>query len=177
MTRRLIPLLLLAGCATPLEVYEVNTFLDAPPPAAQDQFRRALFGEYQGLARRLTAERDLWKAAAKYAAKGEAIAKGKAADPEVVVKITPAGPKRCQALCLTDNDETVEWRAPEARSGELREARERLMRGLPAARERAPTAAAKAQAAFDCWFEEVRFDLPDLGCRGAYQAAEAQLKG
>ena len=96
----------------------------------------------------------------------------------MVVKINPATPQRCRALCLTQSEETVEWRVPEAQGGELRDARERLMKRFQAgARERQPEIAAKAQAAFDCWFEEQRLNLPGAECRGKFLALDGQLKG
>jgi len=168
--------LLLGACATPLDMIDIMAIKDKPTPTAGTAFSRALFAEYQAQTRIESDGLGRWKDAARYAAKGLKAAEGKPPAPELVVKVTPAAPNRCSYMCVSKPEETVDWRVPEERAGELVTARERLIAALDSgARDRAPEAAARAQVMFDCWVEEEVGGRSDSECRSNFLTAESRL--
>jgi outer membrane protein OmpA-like peptidoglycan-associated protein len=147
--------LLLAACATPFEVSDVNTIKATATPSGGTAFSRALFDEYKVYAKQEAEVEYEWDDAAIFARKGLAIVQGTNVMPENV----------------------ADWSMPAARATELNGVRARLMGYFDGgARERVPAIAAKAQAKFDCWVEEEHEGDADSSCRKDFLALEPQLK-
>lgn len=146
---------LAAACATPWEVADVQTAIEAPPASTGPAFTRALFDEYRGIAKSEALDQYDWINAAVFARKGL-----RAADGEVVAP-----------------EEIAAWDIPADRVGELTTARAKLVGYLAAgAAARAPEIAAKAQASFDCWVEEESEGDSLSECRSTFVKTVAQLE-
>jgi OOP family OmpA-OmpF porin len=146
---------LAAACATPWEVADVQTAIEAPPASTGPAFTRALFDEYRDLAKSEALVQYDWINAAVFARKGL-----RAADGEVV------GPEDIAA-----------WDIPADRVAELTTARTKLVGYLSTgAADRVPVLAAKAQASFDCWVEEESEGDSLSECRSTFVKTVAQLE-
>ena len=146
---------LLAACATPWEVADVNAIAEAPAPTAGSAFTKALFSEYKAYAAYESKVEYEWDDAAIFARKGLRAATGEVVAPE----------------------ELSAWNIPAARVKELTDARARLVGYFGnGARDRVPTAAAKAQAKFDCWVEEENEGDTNSECRASFLKLEPELQ-
>jgi len=146
---------LAAACATPWEVADVQTAIEAPSASTGPAFTRALFDEYRGLAKFEALEEYDWINAAVFARKGL-----RAADGEVVAP-----------------ENLSEWDIPADRVAELTAARAKLTGYLSTgAADRLPAVAAKAQASFDCWVEEESEGDSLSECRSDFVKAVSQLE-
>ncbi|TAN57544.1 MAG: OmpA family protein [Magnetospirillum sp.] len=146
---------LLAACATPWEVADVNEIMAAPAPTVGSAFTKALFTEYKAYATHEAKEEYEWNDAAIFARKGLRAATGEVVNPE----------------------EVASWCIPAGRVKELTDARTRLIGYFGnGARERVPTASAKAQAMFDCWLEEEAEGDANSNCRAAFLKVEQELQ-
>jgi outer membrane protein OmpA-like peptidoglycan-associated protein len=144
----------LAACAVPAYVNDVQKVIGSNTPAGT-AFNQSLFQEYQAYTRSQAQTEIEWVDAADTARKALRIAAGETVLP----------------------DEVSGRSVPAARIPELTAARERLMRALAGgAGERVPAAAAKAQAAFDCWLEQEAENRPNGACRTTFLAHEPMLK-
>jgi len=147
---------LLAGCATPWEVDDVNTIMAASAPTGGTAFTKALFSEYQGAARQEAQVEYEWDHAAIFARKGLRAAAGEVVAPEQ----------------LDEN-----WSVPDTRTKELADARARLTGYFGnGSRERVPAASAKAQVNFDCWLEEEAEGDSNSDCRAVFLRTEPELQ-
>jgi outer membrane protein OmpA-like peptidoglycan-associated protein len=118
-------------------------------------FTQALFQEYKDYAKRQAVTEVEWVDAAETARKGLRAGAGEAVQP----------------YDLADRG------VPTSRQAEIAAARKRLVGYLAAgATERVPTAAAKAQVAFDCWLEREAEGNADQSCRTTFLALEPDLK-
>ncbi len=147
----------LGGC-TMFDTYsEVDALNEAQPVGSP--FTQALAGEYKAFANSELEDMFDYPDALHFARKGLAAAGGETVMPEPV------------------ND----WNLGENHIKELGAARGRLVVAFDlGARELAPSAAALAQAKFDCWIEqqEENWESADvLGCKSDYMAAIAELEG
>ncbi|MDO8608389.1 MAG: OmpA family protein [Phaeospirillum sp.] len=146
---------LLAACATPWEVSKVNEIMAAPAPTVGSAFTKALFTEYKAETIEEAKNEYEWDHAAIFARKGLRAAAGEVVGPE----------------------EMSEWCLPEGRVKEVSDARARLLGYFGnGARERVPTASAKAQAKFDCWLEEEAEGDANSTCRAAFLKVEPELQ-
>jgi OOP family OmpA-OmpF porin len=147
---------MLAACATPWEVDDVNAIMAAPAPTAGSAFTKALFTEYKAYAKHEAQNEFEWDHAAIFARKGMKSAAGEVVGPEEV---------------------NATWYLPEGRVKELSDARARLLGYFGnGARERVPAAAAKAQVMFDCWLEEEAENDTNSDCRAAFLKVEPELQ-
>jgi len=147
---------LLAACATPWEVSDVNTIMEAPAPTTGSAFTKALFAEYKAETAQEAKNEYEWDHAAIFARKGLRAAAGEVVGPEEV---------------------NTTWYAPDNRVKELTDTRARLIGYFGnGARERVPAAAAKAQAKFDCWMEEEAENDTNSDCRAAFLKIEPELQ-
>ena len=150
--RAVRPLCLAAGVSAVLvgcsQTWDADAVRAMPRPAGD--FEAALFEEYVGLAEREQAEED-WRAVDDFLSRAEELASGRPVDPEAIA----------------DRDLATETAL------EMTAARDRLLDTLRrGGRVFAPTDAAAAQAAFDCWMQEVeeghqRSDIRD--CRRRFE--------
>jgi len=146
---------LAAACATPWEVADVQTAIEAPPASTGPAFTRALFDEYRGLAKYEALEEYDWINAAVFARKGLRAATGEVVAPE----------------------ELAAWDIPADRIGELTTARAKLVAALAGGTtERVPELSARAQASFDCWVEEESEGDSLSECRSDFVKTVAQLE-
>ncbi|CCG41883.1 OmpA family protein [Magnetospirillum molischianum] len=146
---------LAAACATPWEVADVQTAIEAPPASTGPAFTRALFDEYRDLAKFEALEEYDWINAAVFARKGLRAANGEVVAPE----------------------DLAAWDIPAERVAELTAARARLVGYLSTgAADRMPAVAAKAQAAFDCWVEGESEGDSLSECRSDFVKAADQLE-
>jgi len=103
-------------------------------------FDQALTEEYKGLSAFEAEEMYDWRDAVTFANKGLAAAGGNSPDPEVAAN----------------------WNLTPGNASAVSEVREQLVSLLNAgAREQKPEAAARAQARFDCWVEQLEEDFQD----------------
>ena len=139
----------LAGCS---QTWDAEAVRAMPRPAGD--FEAALFEEYLALAGREQSEED-WQAVDDFLSRAEDLANGLPVDPEAIA----------------DRDLTEETAL------ELTAARDRLLDTLRrGGRVFAPTRAAAAQAAFDCWMQELEeghqpSDIQD--CQQRFESALA----
>lgn len=146
---------LATACATPWEVADVQTAIEAPPASTGPAFTRALFDEYRGLAKFEALEEYDWINAAVFARKGLRAAAGEVVAPE----------------------EIAAWDIPAGRIDELTAARAKLVASLSTgAADRLPELSARAQASFDCWVEEESEGDTLSECRSDFVKAVAQLE-
>jgi len=146
---------LAAACATPWEVADVQTAIEAPPASTGPAFTRALFDEYRGLAKFEALEEYDWINAAVFARKGLRAATGEVVAPE----------------------EIAAWDIPADRIAELTAARAKLVGSLSTgAADRLPEVSARAQASFDCWVEEESEGDSLSECRSDFVKTVAQLE-
>jgi len=147
---------LLAACATPWEVNDVNEIMAAPPPATGTAFTKALFAEYKAAATYEAKEEYEWDDAAVFASKGLRAAAGEVVAPEEL---------------------GVNWTVPAGRVKEVSDARARLIGYFGnGSRERVPAASAKAQVNFDCWVEEEAEGDTNSDCRAVFLKTEPELQ-
>jgi outer membrane protein OmpA-like peptidoglycan-associated protein len=147
---------LLAACATPYEVADVNAIRTAEASGGTP-FASELFNAYKAEAVYEADAETEWDHAAIYARKGLRVSAGEAVLPEDLA--------------------TSEWQVPADRLPEVGDARARLMGYFGnGARERVPAAAAKAQAKFDCWMEEEAEGDSSSDCRTAFLKIEPELQ-
>ncbi len=145
--------LLLAGCATPMDISDVNTLRNLQVTAG-NAFTKALTSEYRAYAIHESEVEFEWDHGALFARKGLATAKGE-----------PVGPF-----------EVKDWDIPKARINELTEARKRLMDYYAnGARDRVPADAAHAQVMYDCWLEEEAEGETASNCRAEFLKTEPKL--
>ncbi len=146
---------MLAACATPFEVADVNQIMAAPAPTAGSAFTKALFAEYKAYAKHEAIDEGEWDHAAIFARKGLRTATGEVVGPE----------------------ELTTWTIPTARTKELADARARLLGYFGnGSRERVPAASAKAQVMFECWMEEEAEGDANSNCRAAFLKVEPELQ-
>jgi len=146
---------LAAACATPWEVADVQTAIEAPPASTGPAFTRALFDEYRGIAKSEALDQYDWINAAVFARKGLRAATGEVVAPEDIAA----------------------WDIPADRVAELTAARTKLIGFLSTgAADRVPETAAKAQASFDCWVEEESEGDSLSECRSTFVKTVAQLE-
>ncbi|MEM7222987.1 MAG: OmpA family protein [Pseudomonadota bacterium] len=121
-------------------------------------FTKALTEEYREITTFEADEMYDWEHAGYFAKKGLRAAGGEVVEPEVV----------------------SDWPLPEARVGEMTDARARLVTLLDAsARTKVPATAARAQGRFDCWIEqqEENWQLDHIAaCRDQFYAALSMLE-
>ena len=147
--------LLLAACATPYEVCDVNTIKTSATPSGGSVFSRSLFDEYKAYAKYEVEDEFEWSDAAIFARKGLAAAQGSKVEPEK----------------LSD------WTIPAKSVADLTAARERLLGYLSgSAMSREPALTAKAQVMFDCWVEEENEKHSYSDCRSKFITIEPLLK-
>jgi outer membrane protein OmpA-like peptidoglycan-associated protein len=151
----LVALSAISACASPMQVSEVQAVTAAVAPIEGSTFAKALFEGYQQRARHEAEVEHEWRHAVIFARKAARIATGEIVAPE----------------------ELSQWDLPEAAVPLLADARARLMGHLDqGARDRVPEAAAKAQAAFDCWVEEEWERDTDTECKDTFLATEGLLQ-
>ncbi|MGE5503831.1 MAG: OmpA family protein [Actinomycetota bacterium] len=156
---RMLPALagaaLLAACATPWEVSDVNAVQKAQATGGT-AFTKALLAEYAAYAKYEAEVEYEWDDAAIFARKGLRAAGGEAVEPAQVSDYS---------------------KVPAARVPELADARARLMGYFAGgSRERVPAASATAQVKFDCWVEEENEGDANSDCRAAFLKIEPELK-
>ncbi len=142
---------LLAGCGA-YEVQQAKVTPTSPGPG----FTQSLADQYKSLTGFQNDMQYDWPSAGRYGAKTLAAANGQDVAPD-----DPGG-------------------VPAAWAPQLADARARLLQALDFNNNRSakPQLAAKAQAAYDCWHEEVveNWQTADIGtCRGAFENAVAEL--
>lgn len=152
----LLPLLMtlaLAGCGG---AYDIKQLRETDNPRTGTPFTQALTREYRSLTLYKADYRNDWPNAYIFAAKGMAAARGEAVLPE----------------------NPDDWHLSQSHRAEFYQDRVKLMTALEVGREQNPTAAAKAQAAFDCWIEQQEhgWQLADIAtCHGEFATALAEL--
>ena len=144
---------LLAGCTTGMNIDKMKS---AQPQGSA--FKQALVSEYQDIVRYEADKMYDWRDADYFATKGLKVQRGDTVMPEEL-----------------DN-----WNLPAEKTGELADARNRLVAALDdGARTAAPDLAARAQGRFDCWIEQQEENhQPDhiAGCREDFYAAMNDLE-
>jgi OOP family OmpA-OmpF porin len=140
---------ILAGCEMYGGVtgaYDVQAVRRATPQGGTP-FTAALLDEYRAAAIDEGENEHEWDDAAIFARKGLAAARGTVVAPE----------------------ELSNWKIPGPRTGELADARARLVAALDGgARDRVPGPAAHAQVSFDCWVEEEAEADTNNSCRAEF---------
>ena len=132
-------------------------------PAGGTAYTQALHGGYMRLARNEYAEGD-YKDSDHFALLARRAGNGETIDPQPVAERLP--PQSSWPPLPADT------------SASLESARARLMTALPEGRTRAPSEAARAQIAFDCWLQEQEenFQPNDIAaCRRDFEAAMTEL--
>jgi OOP family OmpA-OmpF porin len=158
MIRRLslmLGLAALTACATPWEVAEVQEVETTMTATGGTAFTKALFEEYREQARYEAEVEYEWSHAVIFARKAARAAVGEVVAPE----------------------DPATWEIPASALPALTAAHTTLLGHLAdGARDRVPAAAAKAQAALDCWIEEEWESDTDSTCKDSFLATEKLLR-
>ncbi len=136
--------------------YDIKSLRELDDPTAGTPFTQALTREYRSLTLYKADYRNDWPNAYIFAAKGMAASRGEEVQPE----------------------NPDDWHLTQSHRAEFYQDRAKLMTALATGREQNPKAAAKAQAAFDCWIEqqEQGWQLADIAtCHGEFATALAEL--
>jgi outer membrane protein OmpA-like peptidoglycan-associated protein len=160
MLKKYLPIvagtLLLAGCALPSQVSDVNRIMKLNTPTTGTAFTQALFKEYQAAATHEVKVEYEWSDASIFASKGLLAADGEAVPPAATDAWGPL---------------------PADRTPILASARARLMSDFHSgARSRLPVLAAHAQVMYDCWVEEEHEGETDSACMTEFNATEPKLR-